>query len=255
MSSIQIKNLNKTFYSETAENYHALKHIHLSIQSGDFITIIGGNGAGKSTLLNVLAGTFSIDSGSIYMNEMDISATNEYERAKYISRVFQNPADGIAPRMTVAENMSIALRRGGKRRLLPGRTKQELLFFEEKLSSLHLGLENRLHTEIGLLSGGQKQAISLLMATLKQPELILLDEHTAALDPKTQKTIMKLTEEKIKEKQLTAFMITHNLQDALTYGNRLLVMHQGEVVEDFSAEEKKKLTIQSLYEILATLEK
>lgn len=254
MSFIEIKNVNKTFYSETDENYHALKDINLSVNAGDFITLVGGNGAGKSTLLNALAGSFSIDTGSLKINGLEISQMEDYKRAKYISRVFQNPLDGTAPRMTVAENMSLALRRGESRKLFSGKRKQDFLRFEQELGSLKLGLENRLHTEIGLLSGGQRQAISLLMATIKQPQFILLDEHTAALDPKTQKIIMKLTEEKINEKQLTAFMITHNLQDALNYGNRLIVMHQGKIVKDFSEEEKKKLSIQSLYELLANLE-
>ena len=254
MSFIEIKNVNKIFYSETDENYHALKDINLSVNAGDFITLVGGNGAGKSTLLNALAGSFSIDTGSLKINGLEISQMEDYERAKYISRVFQNPLDGTAPRMTVAENMSLALRRGESRKLFSGKRKQDFLRFEQELRSLKLGLENRLHTEIGLLSGGQRQAISLLMATIKQPQFILLDEHTAALDPKTQKIIMKLTEEKINEKQLTAFMITHNLQDALNYGNRLIVMHQGKIVKDFSEEEKKKLSIQSLYELLANLE-
>ncbi|WP_022820303.1 ABC transporter ATP-binding protein [Fusobacterium russii] len=254
MNFIELKNINKTFHSETDEAYHALKNINLTIKSGDFITIVGGNGAGKSTLLNAIAGTLTIDSGSIIINNKDITKTKEYERAAFISRVFQNPLDGTAPRMTVAENMSLALRRGKKRNLSSGIKKEELQFFEENLKSLNLGLENRLNTEIGLLSGGQRQAISLLMATMKNPELVLLDEHTAALDPKTQKNIMKLTEKKIKEKKLTAFMITHNLQDALEYGNRLIVMHYGEIVKDISNDEKKSMTIQKLYEILSELE-
>ncbi len=254
MSFIELKNINKIFHSETEDAYHALKNINLKIKSGDFITIIGGNGAGKSTLLNAIAGTISIDSGNILINDKDISKTKEYERASYISRVFQNPLDGTAPRMTVAENMALAIRRGERRTLSTGVKKSDLSIFKDNLKSLNLGLENRLDTEIGLLSGGQRQAISLLMATMKKPELILLDEHTAALDPKTQKNIMRITDEKIKEKNLTAFMITHNLQDALEYGNRILVMHHGEIVRDISSKEKKNLTIQKLYEILSELE-
>lgn len=254
MSFIEIKNVNKIFHSDIDEPYHALKNINLTIKSGDFITIVGGNGAGKSTLLNTLAGTLSVDSGNIILNKKDITRTKEYERAGFISRVFQNPLDGTAPRMTVAENMAIAIRRGEKRTFKNGIKKEDFKIFEEHLSSIGLGLETRLNTEIGLLSGGQRQAISLLMATMKKPELILLDEHTAALDPKTQKNIMKITDERIKEKNLTAFMITHNLQDALEYGNRLIIMHQGEIIRDFSNEEKKKLTISKLYEILSELE-
>lgn len=254
MNFIELRNINKTFHSETDETYHALKNINLLIKSGDFITIIGGNGAGKSTLLNAIAGTLTIDSGNISIDNRDITKTKEYERAAFISRVFQNPLDGTAPRMTVAENMALALRRGKKRNLSSGIKKEDFEIFEENLKSLNLGLENRLNTEIGLLSGGQRQAISLLMATMKNPELVLLDEHTAALDPKTQKNIMKLTDEKIKEKKLTAFMITHNLQDALEYGNRIIVMHHGEIVRDISNDEKKSMTIQKLYEILSELE-
>lgn len=253
MNFIELININKVFHSETQESYHALKNINLKIKSGDFIIIVGGNGAGKSTLLNAIAGSLSIDSGNISINNKDVTKTKEYERAAFISRVFQNPLDGTAPRMTVAENMALALRRGKKRNLSSGIKKEDFDFFRENLKSLNLGLENRLNTEIGLLSGGQRQAISLLMATMKQPELVLLDEHTAALDPKTQKNIMKLTEEKIKEKNLTAFMITHNLQDALDYGNRIIVMHHGEIVRDISSDEKKSITIQKLYEILSEM--
>lgn len=253
MNFIELININKIFHSETEESYHALKNINLKIKSGDFITIVGGNGAGKSTLLNAIAGSLSIDSGNIIINNKDVTKTKEYERAAFISRVFQNPLDGTAPRMTIAENMALALRRGKKRNLSSGIKKEDSDFFRENLKSLNLGLENRLNTEIGLLSGGQRQAISLLMATMKQPELVLLDEHTAALDPKTQKNIMKLTDEKIKEKNLTAFMITHNLQDALDYGSRIIVMHHGEIVRDISSDEKKSITIQKLYGILSEM--
>lgn len=254
MAYIEIKNINKTFYSDTDENFYALKNINLEVNVGDFITIVGGNGAGKSTFLNALAGTFQVDSGEIIINGKNIVKTKEYERAAYISRVYQNLLDGTAPRMTVAENMALAIKRGEKRGLEPGINKSNLKIFEEHLKSLNLGLENRLNTEIGLLSGGQRQAISLLMATIKKPELILLDEHTAALDPKTQKNIMRITNERVIDKKLTAFMITHNLQDALEYGNRMIVMHQGEIVRDFSMEEKKELTTNKLYEILSELE-
>lgn len=254
MAFIEIKNISKTFHSDTDEAYHALKEVNLEINTGDFITIVGGNGAGKSTFLNALAGSFQIDKGSIFIDGQNITNTKEYERAKYISRIYQNPLDGTAPRMTVAENMAIAIKRGEKRGFSSGIKKEDLKSFEEQLKSLNLGLENRLNTEIGLLSGGQRQAISLLMATIKRPELILLDEHTAALDPKTQKNIMKLTEGIIKGKKLTAFMITHNLQDALQYGNRMIVMHRGQIVKDFSKVEKDNLTTTKLYEILSELE-
>ena len=254
MATIHLKNIDKTFFPNTNRAHHALKNISLTIQDGDFITIIGGNGAGKSTLLNAIAGAFTLDSGHILFDEMDVTKQVEFERAKYISRVFQDPLQGTAPRMTVAENMSLALRRGEKRGLKKGYTEQELTTFKELLSSLHLGLEERLNAEMGLLSGGQRQSIALLMATMKTPQLILLDEHTAALDPKTQRQVMKLTQEKIQEQQLTALMITHNLQDALQYGNRLLVLHRGEVAYDFAREEKEQLTLQQVYQLLVDLD-
>ena len=245
---IELKNINKTFHAGTEEAHHALKNINLSIYAGDFITIVGGNGAGKSTLLNTLAGTLTADSGEIRMNGQNVTSHQEYERAEYISRVFQNPLDGTAPRMTIAENMALALRRGKRRGLVMSSQKAEREAFREILAGLGLGLEDRLDTEIGLLSGGQRQAVSLLMATIREPLLLLLDEHTAALDPRMQRNIMRLTEEKIKEKNLTAFMITHNLKDAIQYGNRLLLMHQGEIRQDFSPAEKERLTVNQLYQ-------
>ena len=254
MAFIELKNINKTFFPNTNREHHALKNLNLTINSGDFITIIGGNGAGKSTLFNAISGAFSLDSGSISIQDKDISNSKEYERAKYISRVFQNPLDNTAPRMTVAENMALALNRGAGRSLKFLKNKENILLFESLLKNLNLGLEQKINTEMGVLSGGQRQAIALLMATMKTPELILLDEHTAALDPKTQKKIMLLTEEKIKEKNLTALMITHNLQDALTYGNRMLLLHRGEIVRDFSEEEKNNLTVTELYKIMVDLD-
>lgn len=254
MAFIELKNINKTFFPNTNREHHALKNLNLTINSGDFITIIGGNGAGKSTLFNAISGVFSLDSGSISIRGKDISNSKEYERAKYISRVFQNPLDNTAPRMTVAENMALALNRGAGRSLKFSKNKENILLFESLLKNLNLGLEQKINTEMGVLSGGQRQAIALLMATMKTPELILLDEHTAALDPKTQKKIMLLTEEKIKEKNLTALMITHNLQDALTYGNRMLLLHRGEIVRDFSEEEKNNLTVTELYKIMVDLD-
>ena len=254
MPYIELKNINKVFNPNSNREYHALKNINLVINKGDFITIIGGNGAGKSTLFNAISGVFPLDSGSITINDVEISSTEEFERAKYISRVFQNPLDNTAPRMTVAENMALALNRGERRTLKSSKNKENIALFENLLKNLNLGLEQKLDTEMGVLSGGQRQAIALLMATMKAPELILLDEHTAALDPKTQKKIMLLSEEKVKEKNLTALMITHNLQDALTYGNRMLLLHQGEIVRDFSEEEKKKLSVTDLYKIMVDLD-
>ena len=254
MPYIELKNINKVFNPNSNREHHALKNINLVINKGDFITVIGGNGAGKSTLFNAISGVFPLDSGSISINDIEISSTKEFERAKYISRVFQNPLDNTAPRMTVAENMALALNRGERRTLKFSKNKDNIALFENLLKNLNLGLEQKLNTEMGVLSGGQRQAIALLMATMKAPELILLDEHTAALDPKTQKKIMLLSEEKVKEKNLTALMITHNLQDALTYGNRMLLLHQGEIVRDFSEEEKKKLSVTDLYKIMVDLD-
>ena len=241
---IRIENVHKTFYPNTNRSHDALIDINLTIHKGDFITIVGGNGAGS----------FPLDKGHIYMGEAAVEQTAEYERAKYISRVYQNPLQGTAPRMTVAENLSLALRRGLKRGLKKGYTAEELEQFKALLTPLQLGLEERLDAEIGLLSGGQRQAVSLLMATLRTPELLLLDEHTAALDPKTQRKIMQLTKEIIEEKQLTALMITHNLSDALRYGNRLMMMHRGKIIQVFEKKEKDALIEEKLYQLMAELD-
>lgn len=254
MTFISIENINKTFFPNSNREHHALKNINLQINKGDFITIVGGNGAGKSTLLNALAGNFIVDSGKIIVDGKDVTNLAEHKRATYISRVFQNSLQGTAPRMTVAENMALAYKRGEKRTFKFALSKDNNNYFKEQLATLGLGLESRLNAEMGLLSGGQRQAISLLMATMKTPELLLLDEHTAALDPKTQKIIMNLTDTKVAEKNITSLMITHNIQDALKYGNRLIVMHQGQLVRDFSKEEKEKLTTMDIYNILDSLE-
>lgn len=254
MSFIKINKIDKTFFPGTIREQHALKNVSLEIKDGDFITILGGNGAGKSTFLNALAGSFSLDGGEILIEGKDVSNIVEHKRAGFISRVFQNPLDGTAPRMTVAQNMSLALRRGKTRGFKVGTTKEDRKLFKELLSTLDLGLEDRLDSEMGLLSGGQRQAIALLMATMTTPKLLLLDEHTAALDPKTQKKIMELTRQKIEEKNLTALMITHNIQDAVKYGNRIIVLHRGGLVRDISKEEKEKLDAKALYELLYNLE-
>ena len=254
MSFIEIKNLDKTFFPGTNREQYALKNVSLDIKDGDFITILGGNGAGKSTFLNALAGSFSLDNGEILIEGKDVSNIVEHKRAEFISRVFQNPLDGTAPRMTVAQNMSLALRRGKNRGFKLGTTKEERKLFKELLATLDLGLEDRLDSEMGLLSGGQRQAIALLMATMTAPKLLLLDEHTAALDPKTQKKIMELTRKKIEEKNLTALMITHNIQDAVKYGNRIIILHRGQLVRDINREEKEKLSAKELYELLYNLE-
>ena len=246
MSFIEIKNLDKTFFPGTNREQYALKNVSLDIKDGDFITILGGNGAGKSTFLNALAGSFSLDNGEILIEGRDINNIVEHKRAEFISRVFQNPLDGTAPRMTVAQNMSLALRRGKNRGFKLGTTKEDRKLFKELLATLDLGLEDRLDSEMGLLSGGQRQAIALLMATMTTPKLLLLDEHTAALDPKTRK--------KIEEKNLTALMITHNIQDAVKYGNRIIILHRGQLVRDINREEKEKLNAKELYELLYNLE-
>lgn len=254
MTFIEIKNLDKTFFPGTNREQYALKNVSLDIKDGDFITILGGNGAGKSTFLNALAGSFSLDNGEILIEGRDISNIVEHKRAEFISRVFQNPLDGTAPRMTVAQNMSLALRRGRNRGFKLGTTKEDRKLFKELLATLDLGLEDRLDSEMGLLSGGQRQAIALLMVTMTAPKLLLLDEHTAALDPKTQKKIMELTRKKIEEKNLTALMITHNIQDAVKYGNRIIILHRGQLVRDINREEKEKLSAKELYELLYNLE-
>ena len=254
MSFIEIKNLDKTFFPGTNREQYALKNVSLDIKDGDFITILGGNGAGKSTFLNALAGSFSLDNGEILIEGRDISNIVEHKRAEFISRVFQNPLDGTAPRMTVAQNMSLALRRGKNRGFKLGTTKEDRKLFKELLATLDLGLEDRLDSEMGLLSGRQRQEIALLMATMTTPKLLLLDEHTAALDPKTQKKIMELTRKKIEEKNLTALMITHNIQDAVKYGNRIIILHRGQLVRDINREEKEKLNAKELYELLYNLE-
>ena len=253
MTFIKLENLNKTFFPNTSREHHALKNINLEINKGDFITIVGGNGAGKSTLLNALAGTFFVDSGSIIVANEDVTNMKEYKRAKYISRVFQNSLQGTAPRMTVAENMALAYKRGEKKMFNFALKKESKQNFAKLLETLNLNLETRLNAEMGVLSGGQRQAISLLMATIKTPDLLLLDEHTSALDPKTQKIIMNLTEEKVAEKNITTLMITHNIKDALKYGNRMIVLHQGEIIKDFNKEEKSKLRREDIYNLLDSL--
>ncbi|MBF0714210.1 ATP-binding cassette domain-containing protein [Gemella sp. GH3] len=250
MSFIKLNNVDKTFFPNSVREHHALKNVSLDIKKGDFITVIGGNGAGKSTLLNAIAGSFSLDSGSIVINGVDVTKTVEHKRAKYISRVFQNPMQGTAPRMTVAENMALSYSRVGKKFFKFSLTKNRKTYFKEQLLTLNLGLEDRLDSEMGVLSGGQRQAISLLMATMQTPKLLLLDEHTAALDPKTQQIIMEITDKVVKEKEITTLMITHNINDALKYGNRLIVLNQGEIVKDIKNEDKEKLTAIDIFNML-----
>lgn len=224
----------------------ALNNVTLEIEEGDFVTVIGGNGSGKSTLLNVISGALIPDEGSIIIDGIDVTALPEHKRARYIGIVFQDPMLGTAANMSLEENLSVAARRAQKKGLKWGFTKEGSAMFKEKLASLNLGLEERLNQKIGLLSGGQRQAVTLLMATIDKPKVLLLDEHTAALDPKTAKTVLELTNEIVTKNKLTTIMITHNMKDALKYGNRILMLNNGKVVFDASGEEKKKLKIEDL---------
>lgn len=245
-TALQLKNINKSFEISTVNENHVLKDLNFTVKEGDFITVIGGNGAGKSTLLNSIAGSFPVDSGSIYLDDADITNEDAYKRATHISRVFQDAKMGTATRLTIEENLAVAWKRGEKRKLKLGIRKQQRDFFQKELEVLELGLENRLKMEAGLLSGGQRQALTLLMATLVTPKLLLLDEHTAALDPKTSEMVLDLTDKIVKEKNITTLMITHSMDQALTYGNRLIMMDNGRIVVDVSGEEKKKLTVPDL---------
>ena len=234
-----LKDVHKTFNRGSANEKIALKGITLSVNEGDFITVIGGNGAGKSTMLNMIAGVYPIDSGKIEIDGVNISREPEYKRAQYIGRVFQDPMRGTAAGMEIQENLALALRRGRKRGLSWGIKANEKDFYREALTKLGLGLQTRMTSKVGLLSGGQRQALTLLMATLEKPKLLLLDEHTAALDPKTAKKVLELTDEIIKERELTALMVTHNMKDAIQYGNRLIMMHEGRIIYDVAGGKKE----------------
>ena len=246
---LKITNLHKTFNAGTVNAKKALNGLNLTINDGDFVTVIGGNGAGKSTMLNAISGVFLPDEGSIEIDGVNVTRVPEYKRAKYLGRVFQDPMKGTAPDMEIAENLSIAARRGTRRRLVWGLPKKERESYKAVLAKLELGLEDRLSSKVGLLSGGQRQAVTLLMATLKKPKLLLLDEHTAALDPKTAAKVLEITEKIVNENNLTTLMITHNMRDAIRYGNRLIMMHEGRVIVDVSGEEKKNLTVEYLLEL------
>lgn len=243
---LEIKNVYKTFNPRTINEKKALNGVNLILEDGDFVTVIGGNGAGKSTILNMITGVYPVDSGSVIVDGIDVTNSPEHKRAKYFGRVFQDPMTGTAADMEIVENLALAARRGKRRTLRYGVTKKEKAEYAELLKTLDLGLETRLTSKVGLLSGGQRQAITLLMATLQQPKLLLLDEHTAALDPKTSAKVLALTDKIIKENKLTAMMVTHNMNDAIHYGNRLIMMHEGRVILDISGEEKKQLTVESL---------
>lgn len=248
---LSLKNVVKTFYPGTVNEKIALNNIDLDLAPGDFVTVIGGNGAGKSTMLNATAGVWPIDSGSISVDGVDITKLPEYKRAKYIGRVFQDPMTGTAANMQIEENLAIAARRCKKRTLKWSITAAEKKQFREMLSVLDLGLEDRMTAKVGLLSGGQRQALTLLMATLQRPKLLLLDEHTAALDPKTAAKILELTDKIVSENNLTTLMVTHNMKDAIAHGNRLIMLNDGQIILDISGEEKKKLTVEMLLEQFA----
>ena len=243
---LTLTNVRKTFNKGTINEKKALKGIDLHLNPGDFVTIIGGNGAGKSTMLNMIAGVYPIDSGKIVIDGINISRDPEYKRAKYIGRVFQDPMMGTAAGMEIQENLALAFRRGQKRGLGWGIKSEEKEFYYDALSRLGLGLQGRMTSKVGLLSGGQRQALTLLMATLRQPKLLLLDEHTAALDPKTARKVLDLTQEIVDNQKLTALMVTHNMKDAISIGNRLIMMDDGRIIYDVRGDEKKKLTVEDL---------
>lgn len=243
---LEIKNIYKTFNKGTVNEKQALNGINLVLNDGDFCTVIGGNGAGKSTMLNAIAGVWPVDSGAIMIDGVDVSALPEHKRAPYLGRVFQDPMTGTVADMEIVENLAIAARRGKKRGLSWGVRKGEKEKYQKLLAEFDLGLENRMTTKVGLLSGGQRQAITLLMATIQKPKLLLLDEHTAALDPKTAAKVLELSDKIIFENQLTALMVTHNMKDAITHGNRLIMLNDGKVILDISGEEKKNLTVDML---------
>ena len=246
---LKITNLQKTFNPGTVNAKTALNGLNLTLKDGDFVTVIGGNGAGKSTMLNAIAGVWKPDYGTVEIDGVDVTNIPEHKRAKFLGRVFQDPMKGTAPDMEIAENLSIAARRGTRRKLRWGIRKNERAEYQELLATLELGLESRLSAKVGLLSGGQRQAVTLLMATLNRPKLLLLDEHTAALDPKTAAKVLQITDKLVTENKLTTLMITHNMHDAIAYGNRLIMMHEGRILVDVSGEEKKKLTIAQLLEL------
>ena len=243
---LELKHISKTFYPGTVNAKTALFDLNLTLNDGDFVTVIGGNGAGKSTMLNAIAGAFSVDSGSIIIDGKNVTKLPEYKRAAFIGRVFQDPMMGTAATMQIDENLALAARRGLARTLRIGITKKEHDEYYELLKTLDLGLENRMTSKVGLLSGGQRQAVTLLMATLKKPKLLLLDEHTAALDPKTAAKVLTLSEKIVEENHLTTLMITHNMKDAIKYGNRLIMMYEGHVIYDVRGEEKKNLQVSDL---------
>lgn len=245
---LKIQNLYKTFNKETVNENNLFNGLSLDVNKGDFVTIIGSNGAGKSTLMNIIAGSIKEDEGSIIVDRQDLKNISEYKRSKYLGRVFQDPSKGIAPHMTILQNLSMAYNKGKVFGLTFGISKKNIDTFKEMLSQLNLGLEDKLYSKVGLLSGGQRQALCLMMAVMQKPKVLLLDEHTAALDPKTSEIIIDLTEKIVNENDITTLMVTHNLNHAVRLGNRLIMMHMGNIVLDINGEEKKKLTTDKLIE-------
>ena len=243
---LELKNIYKTFNPGTINEKRALNGLNLKLNEGDFVTVIGGNGAGKSTMLNAVAGTWPVDKGQILIDNIDVTKLSEHKRATYLGRVFQDPMTGTAATMGIEENLALAKRRGKSRLLRSGITKAEREEYRELLKILGLGLEDRLTSKVGLLSGGQRQALTLLMATLRKPKLLLLDEHTAALDPKTAAKVLEITDMIVNRDHLTTLMITHNMKDAIAHGNRLIMMMEGKIILDIQGEEKKKLTVKDL---------
>ena len=248
---LDITDVRKTFNMKTVNERVALNGVSLHLEAEDFVTVIGGNGAGKSTLLNAIAGVWPVDSGSIVIDGRDITGMPEHKRAIVLGRVFQDPMMGTAATMQIEENLALAARRGDSRTLRTGITREERAVYRDQLAQLGLGLEDRMTAKVGLLSGGQRQALTLLMATLKKPKLLLLDEHTAALDPRTAAKVLELSEKIIRENHLMTLMVTHNMKDAIRYGNRLIMMNEGRIILDISGEEKKQLTIERLMEAFA----
>lgn len=243
---LELKNIYKTFNPGTINEKRALNGLNLKLNEGDFVTVIGGNGAGKSTMLNAVAGTWPVDEGQILIDNIDVTKLSEHKRATYLGRVFQDPMTGTAATMGIEENLALAKRRGKSRFLRSGITKAEREEYKELLKILGLGLEDRLTSKVGLLSGGQRQALTLLMTTLQKPKLLLLDEHTAALDPKTAAKVLEITDMIVNRDHLTTLMITHNMKDAIAHGNRLIMMMEGKIILDIQGEEKKKLTVKNL---------
>ena len=248
---LELRKVYKTFNPGTVNEKRALNGVDLKLNDGDFVTVIGGNGAGKSTMLNAVAGVFTVDSGSIIIDDVDVTKLPEHKRAKFIGRVFQDPMMGTAATIGIEENLALAYRRGARRTLRAGITNKEREFYRQELKTLGLGLEDRMTAKVGLLSGGQRQALTLLMASIRKPKLLLLDEHTAALDPKTAEKVLQISDKIVRENNLTTMMVTHNMRDAIAHGNRLIMMFEGRVVVDVSGEDKKKLTVPDLLEMFS----